>query len=117
MDYEQAGLYVMAGFYVFAGIMHFIKPKFFERIVPPYMPNPKALVIWSGIFEIALGIGLLFENRRSFSATCIILLLIAVFPANLYMAYGERFQKIPAMIRWGRLPLQAVLIWWAYQYV
>lgn len=117
MNFDQIGLYVMSAFYIFAGIMHFVRPKFFIAIVPPYMPNPKTLVFWSGIFEVALGIGLLFDNRRSFSATCIILLLIAVFPANLYMAYGERFKKIPAIIRWGRLPLQAVLIWWAYLYI
>ncbi len=116
MNSEQISLCVMSAFYIFAGLMHFLKPAFFEKIVPPYMPNPKALVIWSGIFEIALGIGLLFDNRRSFSATGIILLLIAVFPANLYMAYDDKFKKIPAFIRWGRLPLQAVLIWWAYQY-
>lgn len=107
----------MSSFYILAGIMHFVKPKFFLAIVPPYLPNPKAMVFWSGIFEMALGVGLLFENRRSFSATGIILLLIAVFPANLYMAYGEKFQKMSPLIRWGRLPIQLVLIWWAYQFV
>lgn len=114
---ESISLYVMSSFYILAGIMHFVKPKFFLAIVPPYLPNPKAMVFWSGIFEMALGVGLLFENRRSFSATGIILLLIAVFPANLYMAYGEKFQKMSPLIRWGRLPLQLVLIWWAYQFV
>ncbi|MFT6205889.1 MAG: putative membrane protein [Spirosomataceae bacterium] len=117
MNFELIGLYVMSGFYVFAGVVHFIRPKFFLAIVPPYVPNPKAMVIWSGIFEVTLGLGLLSESRRSFAATGIILLLIAVFPANLYMAYGERFQKISPLIRWGRLPLQLVLAWWAYQYV
>lgn len=117
MNFEQISLYVMASFYIFAGVMHFVKPKFFLAIMPPYIPNPKAMVLWSGIFEVALGIGLLTESRRSFSATGIILLLIAVFPANLYMAYGERFQKMSPILRWGRLPLQLVLIWWAYHYV
>lgn len=117
MNFDQLSLYVMASFYIFAGVMHFLRPKFFLAIVPPYIPNPKAMVLWSGIFEVTFGVGLLIESLRSFSAIGIILLLVAVFPANLFMAYGEKFQKIPALIRWGRLPLQLALIYWAYKYV
>ena len=85
-------------------------------IMPPYIPAHQLMVAVSGIAEVVLGIGLLFPSTRSLSAWGLIVLLIAVFPANLYMAQSERFAQIPAWIRWGRLPLQAGLIAWAYQY-
>lgn len=111
------GLYIMAAAYTAAGIYHFVNPRFFENIVPPALPAPKLLVYVSGVFEILFGIGVLFPTTQSYSAVGIILLLIAVFPANIYMAVGEKFKKIPAWIRYGRLPLQFVLIWWAWGYV
>lgn len=109
-------LYPMAAFYIFAGVMHFVKPKPFRRIVPPYLPAHELLVALSGAAEIAVGIGLLIPAMRVWAAWGLIALLIAVFPANVYMAYGEKFQSISPWIRWGRLPVQAVLIWWAYAY-
>lgn len=109
-------LYPMAAFYVFAGVMHFVRPKFFLRIVPPYLPAHDLLVVLSGAAEIAVGIGLLVPATRVWAAWGLIALLIAVFPANVYMAYGAKFQSISPWIRWGRLPLQAVLMWWAYAY-
>lgn len=111
------GLYVMAALYVFAGIMHFIKPGGYMAMMPPYLPAHKALVFWSGVAEAALGIGLLFPATRSWAAIGIIILLIAVFPANVYMATAEKFQSLPRWLVWGRLPLQGLLIWWAWLYV
>jgi uncharacterized membrane protein len=109
-------LYIMALFYVFAGVMHFVKPNFFLAIVPPFFQNPKLLVYLSGIAEIVLGIGLIYAATQSIAAYGIIALLIAVFPANVYMAIGKKFQKMSPWIRYGRLPLQFVLIWWAWIY-
>lgn len=109
-------LYLMAAIYVGAGVLHFVSPKFYLRIMPPYLPAHHLLVALSGVAEIVVGLGLLFPATRVWAAWGLIVLLIAIFPANLYMAYGEKFQSISPWIRWGRLPLQALLIWWAWQY-
>ncbi|MPR36748.1 DoxX family protein [Salmonirosea aquatica] len=109
-------VYLMGLLYMTAGIAHLVSPRFFLKIVPPYLPFPDVLVLLSGIAEIVLGTLLFFPTIRPWAAWGIIILLIAVFPANLYMAYGAPFQALSAWLRWGRLPLQLVLIWWAYQY-
>ncbi len=107
----------MAAFFVYAGISHFTKKYFFIKAMPPYIPYHKAMVIISGIAEIIFGLGLLFDQSRSYAAWGIIALLIVVFPANIYMATSGKFKKIPQPLLWLRLPLQIILIWWAYQYV
>ncbi len=85
------------------------------RIIPPYLPYPKTLNYLSGAFEILFGIGLLFDHTRSISAFGLILLLLAVFPANIYM-YQKGAKGIPRWALFLRLPLQFVLIAWAYIY-
>ncbi len=84
--------------------------------MPPYIPAHSQMVVISGVAEIVLGMGLLVPATRSIAAWGLILLLVAIFPANVYMATSSRFQKFPIWLRWARLPLQGVLIWWAYQY-
>jgi len=113
---ENIALYIMAGFLVFAGISHFTKKNFFMKTMPPYIPKHEEMVIFSGIAEIILGIGLIFSQTKSFAAWGIILLFIAVFPANIYMATSGKFKKIPHWILWLRLPIQIILIAWAYLY-
>ncbi|MBW3468005.1 DoxX family protein [Arthrospiribacter ruber] len=108
-------LYLMSGFYIFAGVMHFIKPRMYIKIIPPYLPNPALLNALAGLFEIILGFGLLFESTRSIAAYGIILLLVAVFPANVYM-YQKGSKGIPKWILLLRLPMQLLLIGWAYVY-
>jgi uncharacterized membrane protein len=112
----QVSLYFMSAVYLLAGIMHFVKPKMYIRIIPPYLPNPALLNKISGLAEIVLALGLLFENTRSYAAFGIILLLIAVFPANLYM-YQKGARGIPKWMLALRLPLQLLLIAWAYLYI
>jgi uncharacterized membrane protein len=102
----------------FVGIMHFVKPEQFARIVPPPFP-PFASVYISGFFEILGGIGLLVPSVSSLAAWCLISLFIAVYPANIYMTlHNIKIDGIPQnpALYWGRLPLQAVLIAWAYWY-
>lgn len=106
----------MAGLYIVAGLFHFVKPKMYEAVIPSYLPNPRALVLISGFFEVAFGIGLLFEETRELSAWGIILMLLAFLPAHIYMLQSEKFRKIPAWVLWLRIPLQFVLIYWAYQF-
>ena len=109
-------LCVKALIYVFAGLMHFVKPKMFIRIIPPIFPRPDIINKVTGLVEIFLGIGLLFESTRSFAAIGIIILLLAVFPANIYM-YQKGAKGIPKWALLARLPLQFVLIAWAYLYI
>ncbi len=109
-------LYLMGGIYIFAGIMHFVKPRMYIRIIPPFFPNPKVLNAIAGAFEIILGLALFFPSTRSIAAIGIILLLLAVFPANIYM-YQKGAKGIPKWALLLRLPLQFVLIAWAFMYV
>jgi uncharacterized membrane protein len=107
----------MATFYVAAGINHFVHPAMYEKIMPPWLPAHNALVLASGMAEILLGLLLLVRCTRRLAAAGIVLLLVAVFPANVHMllnyrAEGHRLWWLALL----RLPLQGFLIWWAYQY-
>lgn len=110
-------LYLMALLYIAAGINHFRNPKIYLKIVPPYLPNPKLLNLLSGFAEIILGIGLCISFVSKFSAWGIIALLVAIFPANLYMLQNKKAALgLPKWIRLIRLPLQLALIYWAFLY-
>lgn len=110
-------LYVMAVGYILAGMNHFRKPRLYVRIIPDFFPNPKLLNIISGAAEIILGILLCIPAASPYAAVGIIALLIAIFPANLFMYMNEKAAL--GMPKWAlllRLPFQIVLIIWAYQY-
>lgn len=104
--------------FIAAGANHFRDPKFYVEIMPPYLPWHYALVVVSGIAEIILGIGLLFPQPFSrYAAWGLVLLLIAVFPANIHMATNpESYPTMSVWLLWLRLPLQGLLILWAYWY-
>jgi uncharacterized membrane protein len=113
----------MSFFYLVAGVTHFVVPNLYVQIVPPQLPFPVVLVYLSGLAEVVLGVGLLFERVRHLAAWGIIALMIAVFPANVYMATSDVvIQGAGGMgdpsefVRWFRLPLQGVLIAWAWWY-
>lgn len=107
----------MAAAYVAAGINHFLHPETYLAIMPPWMPAHFFFVIVSGIAELMLGFFLLFPSTRRFAAWGIILLLVAVFPANIQMLLNYHRDEHPLLwLAYLRLPLQVVLIWWAYQY-
>lgn len=111
--------WVLAAAMIFAGVMHFKAPKGFERIVPAWLPNPKALVLVSGVFEVLGGVGLLIPPTQSFAAWGLVALFIAVFPANVNMAIKRLplgRTVMPGWALWARLPLQFVLIAWAWTY-
>lgn len=110
-------LYLMAFLYIMAGINHFRNPKMYIKIIPSYFSNPKLLNILSGLSEIVLGILLAIPFSTHFAAWGIIALLIAIFPANLFMYQNKKASfNLPKWILFVRLPLQIVLILWAYQY-
>ena len=112
---QKIAVVLAAIFYIGAGTLHFLKPEPYLRIMPPYLPWHIAMVRVSGAFEILGGLGLLLPETRRAAAWGLVLLLIAVFPANLYMATNPieaGAASIAPVLRWGRLPLQVLLIWW-----
>lgn len=112
---DRAQPYLIGAIFIAAGALHFKNPAMYERIVPPYLPAPGELVAISGAFEILGGIGAAIPQTRRAAGIGLIALLIAVFPANLYMATNaSEFAFAPAWTLWARLPLQFVLIAWVY---
>jgi len=112
---KRVALILASLFYIGAGILHFTKTEFYLRIMPPYIPWHLAMVQISGVCEIAGGIALLVPRLRRLAACCIVALLIAVFPANIYMAnnpVAAGAASLSPVLLWGRLPLQFVFIWW-----
>ncbi|PKP24929.1 MAG: hypothetical protein CVU03_10355 [Bacteroidetes bacterium HGW-Bacteroidetes-2] len=110
--------YLMAVIYILAGIHHFRKPKLYERIIPPYIPAHKSMVILSGIAEMVLGLMLLIPENQHIAAWGIILMLILFFTVHIYMLQEEKAAlKLPKWVLFLRIPLQILLIFWAYQYV
>ena len=105
----------MVVFYVAAGINHFVRPRFYISIMPARLPYHKELVYISGACEIVFAVLLLFPATRRLAAWLIIGLLIAIFPANVQMMLNYWHQHNPLLwITIARLPLQILLIWWAY---
>ena len=112
---EIGSIILMCMFYVGVGVKHFTNPMWFIKIVPPILPYRLSLVYISGFFEILFGFLLLFPNTRYIAGWGLIMLLIAVFPANIYLAMtnGAALNTTP-LIAWGRLPVQFILIAIAY---
>jgi uncharacterized membrane protein len=110
-------LVLAAAFFSVAGVLHFLKPAMYMRIMPPYIPWPLAMVYISGGAEIAGGLGILLPPARRAAALGLMALLVAVFPANVYMATNPLeagASALPPAALWGRLLLQPVLIWWVW---
>ncbi len=110
------GRALFAALFVLGGVGHFANPAMYLRIMPPYLPSPLALVYLSGGAELLLGSLLPWRRTQVMAAWGLIALLIAVFPANVFMwQHADRF-PIPPMALLLRLPLQAVMIAWACVY-
>lgn len=118
----RKGQLIMGAIYAASGLFHFLFTPAYSRIVPSYLPAHRTLVLISGVAEFAGGIGLLVPETRTgqprrTAAWMLVLLLFAVFPANVAMvAEHERFPDVPLWAAWVRLPLQAPLVWWAWLY-
>ncbi len=100
--------------FVATGAVHFIRTEMYEQIVPPQLGHAPELVAISGIAEIAGGLGLIIPRTRRAAGLGLIALLVAVWPANIYMAIkGAHFAAAaPAWALWARVPLQVAMIWW-----
>jgi uncharacterized membrane protein len=106
--------FVLAIFMIGAGTMHFVNPAFFLKAMPPYLPLHEELVLVSGVCEILLGVLLLVPKTSRLAAWGIVALLIAVFPANLYVFQHQEILPAPPIVHLLRLPLQGVFILWAF---
>jgi uncharacterized membrane protein len=110
---------VVALFFIYAGYSHFTKMRFFYKITPPMLQSWKETInVIVGVAEIAGGVGLLLPFSQAWAAWGIIALLVAVFPANIYMLTSKGAgMKISMWFLWLRLPLQFILIWLVYQFI
>ena len=108
---------VLGAFFVLAGVNHFAVPGYYEAIVPPALAERRrAVVAVSGLAEIAGGVGVLLPRTRSRAGLGLVALLAAIFPANLYMAREpERFPRFPRWALYARLPLQPLMMLWAWR--
>ena len=107
-----------AAFFIAAGTMHFVVPAYYVRVMPAFLPAPGALVAVSGVAEMLGGVGLLVPAMRSAAGIGLIVLLFAVFPANVEMlrqAHDRGGAGWSEALLWIRLPVQGVLIWWAWR--
>ena len=112
---KKLALLALSAFFVVAGVNHFVNPDLYVAIMPPYLPAHFVIVYVSGGFEVVGGIGVLVPAVRALAGWGLVLLLAAVFPANLHMALNaELFSGFPAFALYARLPVQVLFAAWAY---
>ena len=117
MPLQTVALYLLSLGMVIAGVQHFRRPKGYIRIMPAWLPAHSKLVMVSGVCEVLGGLGLLVPQTQSLAAWGLVALFIAVFPANVNMAlHGISFGRTatPRWLLWVRLPVQGVLVAWAW---
>ena len=112
----RLALGLFAALFLTLGTLHFVRPEPFRKIVPPSFPSPALLVAISGAAELVLGVMLLIPRTRRLAGWGLIALLIAVFPANIYLYQHQDLLPADPKLHLLRLPLQGVLILWAYAY-
>ena len=112
---KRFALLGLAVFFVLAGANHFVNPDFYVEIMPPYLPAHLALVYLSGLLEILGGVAVLAPGVRTSAGWGLIILLLAIFPANVHMALNpDSFPDATRFALYARLPFQALFIAWAY---
>ncbi|MDE0748250.1 MAG: DoxX family protein [Porticoccaceae bacterium] len=105
----------LSAFFINIGVDHFVNPEFYLAIMPDYLPLHLEAVYISGFFEILGGVSVLVPRLRSAAGWGLVVLLIAVFPANIHMAINtDLFPDIAPMLLYIRLVFQFIFIYWAY---
>jgi uncharacterized membrane protein len=118
MTWSQRAL---AAFFTFTGTMHFVVPRSYEAMMPPYLPAHREAVVVSGIAELAGGAAVAHPRTRRLARWWLLGLLVAVFPANVHMAVnpeqvrGLDLEKVPRWALWARLPLQPLAMLWVWR--
>jgi len=114
---KKGFLYLMSALYMLAGLNHFWHPAMYLSIMPHWLPAHELLVNLSGLAELVLGSLLLLPPTRRMAAMGIITLLVVIFPANIQMVINYYDAHDPHLwIAIVRLPVQIMLIWWAWTY-
>ncbi len=112
---KKLALLGLSAFFVVSGANHFVNPDFYVAMMPPYLPAHLALVNVSGVFEVLGGLLVLVPRVRALAGWGVVVLLLAIFPANVHMALSpELFPDASAAALYARLPFQALFIAWAY---
>jgi uncharacterized membrane protein len=112
---------LLAGFFALAGSMHFVRPRAYEAIMPPYVPRHREVVLASGVAELAGAAAMIPAKSRQLARWWLIGVLVAVFPANVHMAIspeqvkGLDLDRIPRWALWARLPLQPLMVLWVWR--
>lgn len=119
--FKKLIILTMVLFYVFAGINHFINPLTYINLIPPYLPFPEALNYLAGFFEIVFATLIIPTKTRKYASWAIILMLLAFMPTHIFMIQRANLDpltlgkfRISPLIAWIRIPLQAILVLWAY---
>jgi len=105
--------WLLALFFIAAGVNHFVSPGFYRAMMPPWLPGPDGMIIVSGIAEIVGGIGILMPHWRRAAGWSLLVLLVAVFPANVHAAVHGH-PDFSSTVGWWRLPFQAMFIAWVW---
>lgn len=107
---------LLAAFWIAAGLNHFRVPKVYESIMPDWVPAHGPMVFWSGVAEVVGGVAVVPEGTRRFARWWLLGVLAAVYPANVHMTlHPERYEQIPPVALWARLPLQFAAAWWVWR--
>lgn len=112
---------LLAGFFTVAGALHFVVPRSYEAMVPPWVARQRDAVALSGVAEIAGGLAVIPRGTRRFARWWLLGLLVAVFPANVHMALnpeqvrGLDLERVPRWALWARLPLQPLAMVWVWR--
>ena len=113
MRLRAASPYLLAALLGGAGVLHFVRPEFYDALIPPFLPNPRAWTYGSGVLELACAAAVAAPRTRRVGGYASAALLVAVFPANLYSVVEPG--DLPRWAAVARLPLQIPLVLWALQ--
>lgn len=108
---RTASPYLLAVLLAGAGILHFVSPESYDRLIPPFLPAPRAWTYASGVAELACAAAVALPRTRRNGALATAVLFVAVFPANVYLAVEPG--DVPRWAALARLPLQVPLVLWA----
>lgn len=105
--------YLLSALLAGAGVLHVVRPDFYDALIPPFLPNPRAWTYGSAVLELAAAVAVALPRTRRVGGYATAALLVAVFPANLYSAIEPG--DLPRWAAIARLPLQVPLVLWALQ--
>jgi uncharacterized membrane protein len=107
---------ILGGFFLLAGLLHFLRPRTYESIMPDELPAHRELVYASGVAEMLGGAGVLSGRTARPAGLWLVATMLGVFPANVNMAVrAERYRRIPEPLLWARLPVQGLILYWIWR--